>query len=72
MDDPVRKHAIDFLNNVRKNYHHIKEVMDSGVNPYELRNKAANYGYEMTPQQVKDALVILKEAMDIVRAENEY
>lgn len=61
-----------FLNHVRQNYDLLKEVLASGINPYELRNNAASLGYEMTPQEVKDAIVVLQHAVDILREENEY
>lgn len=71
MNDKLHDLTVKFLNNVHKNYDELKTMIDSGANPYTLRNMAASFGIEMTPQEVKDAVEVIKIALEVVENNNE-
>lgn len=71
MDDKLHDLTVKFLNNVHKNYDELKLMVDSNANPYTLRNMAASFGIEMTPQEVKDAVEVIKVALEVVENNNE-
>lgn len=70
-EDILYKLTLNFLNHVYENFGELQVMVDSNVDPLTLRNMAASVGVEMTPQEVKDAIEIIKIALDIVKENNE-
>lgn len=71
MDDKLHDLTVKFLNNVYNNYDELKFIVDNNVSPYTLRNMAASFGIEMTPQEVKDCVEIIRVALEVVKDNNE-
>lgn len=71
MNKDIEYHVDKFLDHIKENYDLVSLLVDNETNPYTLRNVAASLGVEMTPQEVKDSMELIKIAVEILREEHE-
>lgn len=64
MINDFKKETEELLKYVCDNYDNVKDIAHSDV--YESRNLAASAGLELTPDEVRDCLLVLRWALKVV------
>lgn len=64
MINDFKKETEELLKYVCDNYDHVKDIAHSDV--YKSRNLAASAGLELTPDEVRDCLLVLRWALKVV------
>lgn len=58
MSKNFEEQVIELLEYVCNNYDHVKHIVQTDI--YESRNLAASLGLELTPDEVRDCMMVLK------------